>query len=160
MEIQFADRIRMARRSAGLSQSKAAQALNVDRGTVGHWERGAGHRPTSGNLMQLAVLMAVSYEWLATGRGSMQLSSDEVPAVRLDCFAQSDDEEALLLAFRKLPAHRRKAVVDLARSDANHAPATRGTRDPSPPPPDRSKWHITVPVDTRFWHRRVTGLAG
>lgn len=151
MKVQLADRIRMARRKAGLSQSKAAEGLGVHRGTVGHWERGAGHRPTSGNLMQLAMLLAVSYEWLATGRGSMQLSSDDVPAARLDYFAQSDDEEALLLAFRKLPVHRREAVVDLAQSDANHAPATRGTRDPSPPlPPDRSKWHITVPVDTRF----------
>lgn len=73
--------------------------------------------------MQLAVLMAVSYEWLATGRGSMQVSSieGEVAALRLDCFAQSDDEEQLLLAFRKLPEHRRKAIVDLARSGANHS---------------------------------------
>lgn len=134
MKVQLSDRIRMARRKSGLSQSKAAQVLVVHRGTVGHWERGAGHLPTSANLMQLAVLLAVSYEWLATGRGSMQLSSDEVPAVRLDCFAQSDDEEQLLLAFRKLPPHRRKAIVDLTRSGASHALASHEAHDRSPPP--------------------------
>ena len=126
MKEQLADRIRIARRKSGLSQSTAAQGLGVHRGTVGHWERGAGHRPSSGNLMQLAMLMAVSYEWLATGRGSMDVSANEdadVPALRLDCFAQSDDEELLLLAFRKLPAHRRKAVVDLARSDTGRSSA-------------------------------------
>lgn len=121
MKQKFADRIRVARRRSGLSQTKVADLLFVHRGTVGHWERGAGHVPTNANLMQLAVLTAVSYEWLATGRGSIQLSSDDVPAVRLDCFAQSDDEEALLLAFRKLPALRRKAIVELAQSGADHA---------------------------------------
>ena len=121
---QLADRIRMARRMAGMSQSTAARGLGVHRGTFGHWERGAGHLPSSGNLLQLAMHMSVSYEWLATGRGSMQLSGSqdaEVPALRLDCFAQSDDEEQLLLAFRKLAAHRRKAVVDLARSEAKRS---------------------------------------
>ena len=123
MTEQLADRIRIARRKAGLSQSQAAQVLAVHRGTVGHWERGAGHQPTNANLMQLAVLVAVSYEWLATGRGSMQVSSieDEVAALRLDCFAQSDGEEQLLLAFRKLPEHKRNAIVELARSGSSHA---------------------------------------
>lgn len=114
MKVQLADRIRMARRQAGLSQSKAAQGLGVHRGTFGHWERGAGHAPTSANLLRLAMAMSVSYEWLATGRGSMQPASieDDVPALRLDCFAQSEDEEQLLLAFRKLPWQRRKAIVN------------------------------------------------
>lgn len=114
MKVQLADRIRKARRNAGLSQSKAAQDLGVHRGTVGHWERGAGHAPTSANLLRLAVAMTVSYEWLATGRGSMQPASieDEVPALRLDCFAQSEDEEQVLLAFRQLPWQRRKAIVN------------------------------------------------
>ncbi|MGH8601434.1 MAG: helix-turn-helix transcriptional regulator [Gammaproteobacteria bacterium] len=116
MQKQLADRIRMARRTAGLSQSRVAALLVVHRGTVGHWERGAGHRPTNANLMQLAVLTAVSYEWLATGRGSMQISSNEVPAVRLDCFAQTEAEEQLLLAYRKLPERNRPALVDFACS--------------------------------------------
>lgn len=127
MQEQLADRIRMARRGAGLSQSKAAQVLSVHRGTFGHWERGAGHQPTSANLLQLALVMGVSYEWLATGRGSMQISSDEVAAVRLDCFAQSEDEEQLLLAFRKLPKHRRPSVVDFAHSLVKH-PFSQVTR--------------------------------
>lgn len=120
MNEQLADRLRIARRKAGFSQSTAAQGLGVHRGTVGHWERGAGHLPSSGNLMQYAVLMSVSYEWLATGRGSMQVSAkeaDEVPALRLDCFARSEEEEQLLLAFRRLPERRREAILKGARAE-------------------------------------------
>lgn len=106
MDDHVSDRIRKARRTADLTQSQAAQALGVHRGTFGHWERGGGHLPTSANLLHLGQTLDVSYEWLATGHGDMQgLSIDsEIPAVRLDCFAQSEQEESLLRSFRKLTA--------------------------------------------------------
>lgn len=120
---QLADRIRKARRQAGLTQSQAATALGVHRGTFGHWEQGASHLPTSAHLAQLAQALDASYEWLATGRGSMQRSSpeSEISAIRLDCYAQSEEEEQLLRAFRTLPADRRKAMMALTA--------------PLPPPP-------------------------
>lgn len=127
MKTQLADRIRKARYAAGLSQSKAADLLLVHRGTFGHWERGAGHEPTSANLMLLAQLLDVSYEWLATGRGSMQMVAEEVSAVRLDFFARSNEEEQLLLALRKLPESRHPAVVAFALSLA-HQPSAQVTR--------------------------------
>lgn len=120
MKEYLADRIRIARRKAGLSQSKAADLLFVHRGTYGHWERGAGHRPSSANQLQLALVMDVSYEWLATGRGSMQTSVDEgVTALRLDCFARSVEEEQLLLTLRELSTSKQTKVIDFAKSLAH-----------------------------------------
>lgn len=111
---QIADRIREARRMAGVTQTQAACALGVHRGTLGHWERGEGHRPTSKNLERLAEAFDVNYEWLATGRGLARgLPLDAIPAVRLDCFAHSEEEERLLEAFRKLAPERQRAVLKL-----------------------------------------------
>jgi len=122
---RLADRIRKARRLLCLTQTQAAQLMAVHRGTVGHWERGAGHQPTNANLMQLAVLLGVTYEWLATGRGSMHpLRFDDAEAtVQEGCCINCGDEEALLLAFRKLSAKRRKAIVQFVRSGS-------GPKDP------------------------------
>jgi transcriptional regulator with XRE-family HTH domain len=111
---KIADRIREARRMAGVTQSQAALALGVHRGTLGHWERGEGHRPASKNLERLAEAFDVNYEWLATGRGIARgLPLDAIPAVRLDCFAHSEEEEKLLVAFRKLSGERQRAVLKL-----------------------------------------------
>ena len=54
MELTVADRIRVARRRARLSQTQAAHAIGVHRGTFAHWERGGGHLPNANNVIQLA----------------------------------------------------------------------------------------------------------
>jgi len=111
---QMADRIRAARRLAGVTQIEAASAMGVHRGTLGHWERGEGHRPTSRNLERLAEAFDVNYEWLATGRGVPRgAPMNEIPAVRLDCYAQSEEEERLLEAFRRLSPERQRAMLKL-----------------------------------------------
>ena len=103
MELTVADRIRVARRRARLSQTQAALAIGVHRGTFAHWERGGGHLPNAYNVIQLAKTLRVSHDWLMTGRGTMEPQALEVSAVRLDCFARSLDEERWLEAFRRLP---------------------------------------------------------
>lgn len=102
MELTVADRIRVARRHSRLSQTQAAQAIGVHRGTFAHWERGGGHLPNANNVINLAKVLKVSHDWLMTGRGSMTGQMIDA-AVRLDCFAQSIDEERWLEAFRRLP---------------------------------------------------------
>ena len=133
---QLSDRIRKARRSARLSQSQAAQQLDVHRGTYGHWERGNGHQPTSTNLLRLAMVLGVAYEWLATGRGTANLASDddEVPALRLACFVQCEVEEKLLLALRKLPARKRSELLDFAHSLVRPWPDASGRMPAAPVP--------------------------
>lgn len=38
---------------------------------------------------------------------------NEIPAVRLDCFAQSEQEESLLRSFRQLTTRKRKTFIKL-----------------------------------------------
>src|SRR3546814_1150338 len=70
-----AQRIRLARRTAGLSQAQLALELGVQRSAVSHWEAQRG-KPSMNHLRQLALLTGVQFEWLATGRGAMTPSAD------------------------------------------------------------------------------------
>ena len=125
MELTVADRIRVARRRARLSQTQAANAIGVHRGTFAHWERGGGHLPNANNVIQLAKILKVGHDWLMTGRGSMDPEPVDHSAVRLDCFARSLDEERWLEAFRSLPPTSRQdwmRRVEVARIDLRRPP--------------------------------------
>lgn len=110
---QHAERIRQARKSAGLSQAKLAAGIGVDRSAVAQWERETASAPTVGHLAQIAVATGVSFEWLATGRGARKIGGEgeEPPAFVLDYVAQSEIEERLLLAFRHLSAMEQVPVI-------------------------------------------------
>jgi transcriptional regulator with XRE-family HTH domain len=111
-----AHRIRVARRSAGLSQAQLAMELQVQRSAVSHWEAQRG-KPSMNHLRQLALLTGVQFEWLATGRGPMTPSAesllDSVSAV--DAVLIDDPlERRLLNAFREAPAQSRVPLLELA----------------------------------------------
>lgn len=69
-------RIRLARRHAGLSQAALGAAVGVQRSAVGHWESTQGKSPNVAHLREVALATGVQFEWLATGRGRMNLSQD------------------------------------------------------------------------------------
>jgi transcriptional regulator with XRE-family HTH domain len=109
-------RIRLARRHAGLSQSALAAAVGVQRSAVSHWEAIEGKSPSMANLRRVATVTGVQFEWLATGRGRMALSPEDA----LDTVAAADAtlvddafEMRLLTAFRTLPARSRAPLVEL-----------------------------------------------
>lgn len=109
-------RIRMARRYAGLSQAKLAQKLMVHRSAVGHWERENGPNPSTEHLRQMAQVTRVQFEWLATGRGTMQLANktelESVPAA--DAMLIEDELEMRLMhAFRHAPPQCHIALVEV-----------------------------------------------
>lgn len=54
---------------------------DVSRGAIGNWERGEGIKEE--NIERIAEITGISYEWLATGRGSMD------PNQALDQLAKS-----------------------------------------------------------------------
>lgn len=110
------DRIRLARRHAGLSQARLAEAIGVQRSAVSHWESPQGKNPSVEHLRAVAVVASVAFEWLATGRGKMQLSEDAV----LDSVSAADAilvEDALELrlvqAFREASPRTRIALVEI-----------------------------------------------
>ena len=111
-----AHRIRLARRTAALSQAKLALELGVQRSAVSHWEAHRG-KPSMNHLRQLALLTGVQFEWLATGRGPMTPSPesllDSVAAV--DALMVDDPQERrMLAAFRAAPANARLPLLELA----------------------------------------------
>lgn len=117
-----AQRIRLARRTAGLSQAQLALELGVQRSAVSHWEAQRG-KPSMTHLRQLALLTGVQFEWLATGRGPMTPS----PEALLDSVAAVDavmvedpQERRLLAAFREAPAQSRLPLLELAEQLAAH----------------------------------------
>jgi transcriptional regulator with XRE-family HTH domain len=109
-------RIRLARRHAGLSQAALAAAVGVQRSAVSHWEATNGKHPSVTHMRELAMACGVQFEWLATGRGKMGLSED----VALDSVAAADAllvedpfELRLIHAFRDAPARSRAPLVEV-----------------------------------------------
>jgi transcriptional regulator with XRE-family HTH domain len=110
------DRIRLARRHAGLSQAKLAEAIGVQRSAVSHWESPQGKNPSVDHLRTVATVTGVAFEWLATGRGKMQLSEDAV----LDSVSAADAilvedslELRLVTSFREASPRTRIAMVEI-----------------------------------------------
>lgn len=72
-------RIKLVRRKLQLTQEEFADFLgNLTRGAVGNWERDQGIKEE--NLEQIATKTGVSFDWLATGRGSMDPNDVLIPA--------------------------------------------------------------------------------
>lgn len=124
------NRIRLARRFSGLSQARLAQAVGVQRSAVSHWEASNGKDPTVAHMREIAVVTGVQFEWLATGRGSMNLSKE----VQLDSIATArallvEDalELRLLHAFREVSTRAQLSFVEIVE----HL-AVQRTRRPHP----------------------------
>ncbi|MDI9237598.1 helix-turn-helix domain-containing protein [Lysobacter sp. LF1] len=110
-------RIRLARRHAGLSQAALGAVVGVQRSAVGHWEAARGKFPSVAHLREVALVTGVQFEWLATGRGNMSLSADTA----LDSVAAAEAmlvedplELRLLAAFREAPTRAKAPLVELA----------------------------------------------
>ena len=113
-ELSF--RIRQARRRAAMSQSDLGTAIGVNRSAVAQWESRDGSRPTSENLSRIAVITAVQFEWLATGRGRMLPQGEddsECTALLLRLHAQDEIEERVLTALRKLEYWQSIAIAEM-----------------------------------------------
>ncbi len=111
-----AQRIRLARRAAGLSQAQLALELGVQRSAVSHWEAQRG-KPSMNHLRQLALRTGVQFEWLATGRGARTPSPDALldSIAAVDALLVEDPQERrLLAAFREAPMQARLPLIELA----------------------------------------------
>jgi len=109
-------RIRLARRHAGLSQAALAEAVGVQRSAVSHWEAVQGKSPSMSNLRRVATVTAVQFEWLATGRGRMPLSPDDALDGVCAVDATMVDEPLelrMLAAFRILAPRSQAPLVEL-----------------------------------------------
>jgi transcriptional regulator with XRE-family HTH domain len=107
-------RIMMARRAAGMSQAELARIIRVNRSAVSHWECGRSKAPSVSRLGQISKATSVSFEWLATGGGSMwRENSKPSPAEAVASEAGCPLETRLISAFRGAADSLRFAVVEV-----------------------------------------------
>jgi transcriptional regulator with XRE-family HTH domain len=80
------ERIRFARKWAGLNQDEVATRMGLSRASVSNWELGLGIKRK--NLIGFAQVTGVSAEWLMTGEPSLapqgERASDQASAPELD----------------------------------------------------------------------------
>ncbi len=134
--MSIGERIRKARLQAGLSQVRLAALLGVTRSACSQWELPAGTAPRRGRMIELARLLGVSYEWLATGSSAdsytpaggttvkyteeegspgQPLSKDQKELVDLYCKLSPQSRSALLELLRSMPGIHAKTTVVLER---------------------------------------------
>ena len=110
-------RIREARKVTGLSRAELARRVGVKPSAAVQWEHEDGTAPSVRNLMKIAGVLNVSFEWLATGRGMARLRSlHETPAVSTEDFALNLYEEQMLALAREMPAKWRDPLVQFLRA--------------------------------------------
>jgi transcriptional regulator with XRE-family HTH domain len=120
--MKLSTRIRTARVRAGMSQADLAAALGVSRSAVGNWESAKGRVfPSTERLSELALATSVSYEWLATGRGTPQAPSDGIPAADAE-FVDDPVERRLLEGFRACSEQFRQAILTVVEAQSPQRP--------------------------------------
>ncbi len=110
----LASRIRRARNLANLTQTELAAKIGVQRSAVAQWEQVVSTNPTIANLIKLAIICEVRFEWLATGRGVMRLGDlQQASAAATSEFAHDLLEVRLLNAIRQLSMRKREVIVEM-----------------------------------------------
>jgi transcriptional regulator with XRE-family HTH domain len=96
---------------ADVTQAALAKTVGVGSSAVAQWELPSGTSPTLGHLIEIAKLSGVAFEWLATGRGPVAMTTQETSAVDVSSFATDQIEDRLLVAFRRVAARKREVFV-------------------------------------------------
>lgn len=90
------DRIKMARKAAGLTQEQLANRIGVSRPAVVMWERDKTKSLEAENLLRAAYATRVDPLWLATGEGEMRpgrlARGEPVPQRLVDAWHLINDE--------------------------------------------------------------------
>lgn len=92
------DRIKQARKTAGLTQDQLAKLVGVSRPSVGMWEGGQTKTIEGENLVRTAYATGTDPLWLATGEGQMHPASmgkehtGVIPKKLADAWRQIDNE--------------------------------------------------------------------
>ncbi|OWY40082.1 hypothetical protein CEK28_04930 [Xenophilus sp. AP218F] len=107
------NRIKEARKTRNRSQQWLADEVGVTQCSASLWEQ-CKSEPTTDNLSRIALALHVSYDWLATGRGAMELSyvPSEIPAAE---FPLSPDLKEVIDLFEQLPRAKRAILLQFMR---------------------------------------------
>ena len=110
------ERIKRARRERGWSQAELARRMSVPQPAVAEWESGR-KAPNMKNLVHLAKLLDVGFEWLSTGRGETRppptlYTPEAMPAEDW----MLPEERRLLKTFARLQPRQREALLGFLES--------------------------------------------
>jgi transcriptional regulator with XRE-family HTH domain len=106
------ERIRQAREANDLNRAELARRVGVKPSAAVQWEQQPGTLPSAANLAKIAKITGVSFEWLATGRGTSRLlATRETSAIEIASFAHNLFEERLLQMARAMPPKARESLV-------------------------------------------------
>ncbi len=111
----ISERIRQARIAAGLSQTRLAELLGVTRSACSQWESEEGTSPRGKRLAELAQLLGVGYEWLATGHHSDAGHQYSEQSSRRSKKLNAQQQQLLIL-FERLPATGQASLLGLLES--------------------------------------------
>ena len=109
------DRIRTARKEAGLSQADIARTLHISPSAVNQWEQGFCKSIKLEHFFALASLLRQDPQWLATGTVLPYLRRTQTRLPKLDDTPLTRDEKALLHQIRQMPSSLRKGLLKFLR---------------------------------------------
>ena len=106
------NRIKEARKRAGIKQTDLCARLGVSQGALSGWENGR-YDPGASVWLRLSQILGVSLEYLMGG----ECNEDAAGAGVLN-----EDERQLLAGFRALDARGQAAVLDALRGQLRFCP--------------------------------------
>lgn len=120
--MNFRERLIQLRKSAGLSQEKLAEQLNLSRRAVSKWESAAS-TPDIDNIIQLAKLYGVSTDYILLGKTPEPVSSPprEDPGPVRSCLESPDISTEPERPHLK--AHGVSAASEQPRPEASDVPS-------------------------------------
>ena len=111
--MNLARRIKHAREGKAWTRSELARRIGVSTSAAVQWEQAISTAPSVENLIRIALLTDVSFEWLATGRGQVRgLEPNEIPALETRYFAQTMAEENMLDLLRRLSPDAQTMLIE------------------------------------------------
>ena len=123
--MEMKDRLKEARKKAGLTQRKLAKLCDIDQSTIASLET-ANRKASPRTIRDLAQALGVRREWLESGDGPMYPGEDlpktpeqEVLAILEESYKMTPEERALVVEFLRLEPEERKTVVEFLSRSAN-----------------------------------------
>lgn len=110
--MDFPKRLRHALALRNKKPADLARALNISRASVSGWLTGDSKSMKAAHLLNAAQWLSVSAVWLESGKGPIELPARTPPP------EATDDEPALLAAWRWLTRHERTEFLEAIQSRA------------------------------------------
>ena len=108
-------RIKETRIEMGWSQAELARRMFVAQSSVADWESGR-KAPHTKNLVRLAIVLGVSFEWLTTGRGEMHSAATQSARESSPDDWMRPEERRLLGEYARLKPKQRTALLGFLES--------------------------------------------